>query len=135
LLDLYTPTIKESQISTMQVVTIKAAAREHDANSNAPVSLDQHSKTSAPTAGGCPFSGSAGSDSLPQQSFPFSRGDRNCVGRALAKMEMTIILAKLLSSYDVVLAEDLVSAEDVRASAAYKVTWCPQKLPMRLVPW
>lgn len=114
------------RLERVQVVTVNSADKRAAAYGDKP-------GKPAAVQGGCPFAGD--SAALPQQSFPFSRGDRNCVGRALARMEMTLIVAKLLSAYDVQLADAAISPEHVREAAAYKCTWCPKSLPMRLVPW
>jgi cytochrome P450 family 110 len=40
------------------------------------------------------------------QYFPFGGGSRRCLGYALAQLEMNLVLAKILSKYQLTLAED-----------------------------
>lgn len=40
--------------------------------------------------------------------MPFSEGPRNCVGQSLAKMEVMVVLAKLLSAFEFTLAPEVL---------------------------
>ena len=55
--------------------------------------------------------------------FPFSDGPRNCVGQALAKMNMAATFAQLYSHYSFKLAEEVTTPITVGHNAAWLV-WC-----------
>ena len=84
-----------------------------------------------PSSSGCPFRG----DKLPQQSYPFSVGDRNCIGRSLALMEMPLFFAKLFSNFDVHLATDFNTVEDLYSHECNTGTAGMLSMHMRLTPW
>ncbi|KAG1667985.1 hypothetical protein FOA52_000629 [Chlamydomonas sp. UWO 241] len=54
--------------------------------------------------------------------MPFSEGPRNCVGQSLAKLEVLAVLAKLLGSFRVELAEETGGAAGVRARESTALT-------------
>jgi unspecific monooxygenase len=45
-------------------------------------------------------------DYSPSEYFPFGGGSRRCLGYALAQLEMKLVLATILSQYQLALAED-----------------------------
>ena len=58
--------------------------------------------------------------------FPFSDGPRNCVGQALAKMNMATTFAQLYSHYSFQLAEEVIMPTmlDLTARSAALCTHC-----------
>jgi len=54
--------------------------------------------------------------------MPFSEGPRNCVGQSLAKMEVMVLLAKLLGSFWVELAPEMGGREGIRKRESTHLT-------------
>ncbi|KAL3150250.1 hypothetical protein ABBQ32_000104 [Trebouxia sp. C0010 RCD-2024] len=67
--------------------------------------------------------------------FPFSDGPRNCVGQALAKMNMATTLAQLYSHYSFQLAEEMGGPAGVMAAEHVMLTVSPSKgMKMHVMP-
>lgn len=67
--------------------------------------------------------------------LPFSIGSRNCVGQALALVELKAVLALLVSSFSFSLHPSMGGVEGVEASAKQTVTLRPEHgLLMTLTP-
>lgn len=62
---------------------------------------------------------------------PFSVGPRNCIGRNLAYAEMRLILARIIYSFDMCLAED--SANWLEDQRCY-ILWDKPALNVHLTP-
>ncbi|GAX83027.1 hypothetical protein CEUSTIGMA_g10454.t1 [Chlamydomonas eustigma] len=70
-----------------------------------------------------------------KEPFAFSMGPRDCVGQSLARMEMQVFLATMLSHFQLHLAPRMGSPEEVLSSIRYHITLCmPQGLWMKVVP-
>lgn len=103
----------------------------------APLTVTAAHSSVAGAGARCPMAVGAagGARPLPQQMYPFSVGDRNCIGRSLAQMEMPLVIAKLFAHYDVAYADDVAPLESLYAHEVYAATSGPPFLHLRLSAW